>query len=122
MNIFSWAKSRLDRMRYNQWVNQFKFGDFVVDCKYHPCMVIDNDGEGQLTVVSLLTPKFSYCHAYQCIWGKISRKRAESLAYIYQKRPDETDQQHSERIIPKLLKEFGWDSGSINNFINFRKA
>lgn len=69
-------------------IKSFPIGTLVEDCRYHPCIITETDGEGGIDVISLANYKSNGCSLFHCGIEKLTPERTIELIKIYNKDGD----------------------------------
>jgi len=91
----------------NWWtIRQFPPDTVIEDCRYHPCIIIENDG-GDLQVLSLIDNKRYGCSLFHCGIQKLTAEQVETRITAYE-----------ENGARGLMKDAGWTDEQVTEFEN----
>jgi hypothetical protein len=89
-----------------QVIKAFPAGILIEDCSYHPCVVIETDGDGDITTFDLALQRGGGgCSLFHCGIVELSLQEVHRLLDLYKQGGDRA-----------LMADHGWSADDIEKF------
>jgi len=107
----------MDKKKNNDDKSEIKVGDYIENCKYHPVLVTEVDGD-QIGGISLIDGSWpNLCSIINCKITKLSVKDAINIAIHWKDHPfhdwkfgERIDKKTFDERVEKFLKIMGWEN------------